>query len=110
MSPPGETAELLIVGPSWLGDAVMMGALVTRLKATRPERRITVLTPAHLEALVLRLPGVDDALINPFAHGALKLGARARFGRALRGRFGEAIVNPVAAAVRAVLRSVSERV
>jgi heptosyltransferase-2 len=91
---PGKTAELLIVGPSWLGDAVMMGALVARLKAARPERRITVLTPAHLETLVRRLPGVDDALINPFAHGALKFGERARFGRALRGRFGEAIVLP----------------
>jgi heptosyltransferase-2 len=86
--------ELLIVGPSWLGDAVMMGALVSRLKAVRPDRRITVLTPAHLEDLVRRLPGVDDALINPFAHGALKLSARRAFGRALRGRFDEAIVLP----------------
>ena len=86
--------QLLIVGPSWLGDAVMMGALVRRLKAARPDRRITVLTPAHLQDLVRRLPGVDDTLINPFAHGALKLGERWRFGRALSGRFDEAIVLP----------------
>ena len=85
---------LLIVGPSWLGDAVMMGSLAARLKAARPERRIVVLTPAHLESLVQRLPGVDDALINPFAHGALKLGERARFGASLRGRFDAAIVLP----------------
>ena len=87
-------ADLLIVGPSWLGDAVMMGSLVMRLKAARPERAIAVLTPAHLEPLVRRLPGVDDVVINPFAHGALKLAERARFGRALRGRFAEAIVLP----------------
>ncbi len=87
-------AELLIVGPSWLGDAVMMGSLVARLKAARPDRRVAVLTPPHLEPLVRRLPGVDDALINPFAHGALRLGQRARFGRTLRGRFDEAIVLP----------------
>jgi len=87
-------AELLIVGPSWLGDAVMMGSLVGRLKAARAERRITVLTPAHLEPLARRLPGVDDTLVNPFAHGALQLGERRRFGRALRGRFAEAIVLP----------------
>ena len=92
MSAPA--AELLIVGPSWLGDAVMMGSLIARLKTARPDRRVTVLTPAHLEAMVRRLPGVDDALINPFAHGALQLGERARFGQALRGRFGEAIVLP----------------
>ncbi|MEJ0066233.1 MAG: lipopolysaccharide heptosyltransferase II [Caulobacteraceae bacterium] len=91
---PDASTQLLIVGPSWLGDAVMMGALIARLKSLRPDRRITVLTPPHLEALVRRLPGVDDALINPFGHGALKLAARARFGRALKGRFDEAIVLP----------------
>ena len=89
-----ETPELLIVGPSWLGDAVMMGALVGRLKAAEPARRITVLTPPHLEALVRRLPGVDATLGNPFAHGALKLAERARFGRALQGWFDQAIVLP----------------
>jgi heptosyltransferase-2 len=86
--------RVLIVGPSWLGDAVMMGSLIGRLKRDRPERRVTVLTPPHLEALVRRLPGVDDALINPFAHGVLKLAARAQFGWALRGRFDAAIVLP----------------
>ena len=89
-----KTDELLIVGPSWLGDAVMMGALVQRLKAAEPAQRITVLTPAHLEELVRRLPGVDATLGNPFAHGALKLGERARFGRSLKGWFDQAIVLP----------------
>jgi heptosyltransferase II len=88
------TGELLIVGPSWLGDAVMMGALVQRLKSAEPARRITVLTPPHLEDLVRRLPGVDATLGNPFAHGALKLGERARFGRSLKGWFDQAIVLP----------------
>jgi heptosyltransferase-2 len=83
---------MLIVGPSWLGDAVMMGALIERLAAHG--RTITVLTPAHLEALVARLPGVDATIVNPFAHGALKLGARAAFGRSLRGRYDQAFVLP----------------
>ncbi len=82
------------MGPSWLGDAVMMGALVSRLTAVRPDRRIAVLTPPHLRDLVERLPGVGETLANPFAHGALRLGARARFGRALKGRFDAAIVLP----------------
>jgi heptosyltransferase-2 len=89
-----QPSELLIVGPSWLGDAVMMGALVQRLKAAEPQRRITVLTPQHLDDLARRLPGVDATLINPFAHGALQLGARRAFGRSLRGRFDAAIVLP----------------
>ncbi|HVM98831.1 MAG TPA: lipopolysaccharide heptosyltransferase II [Caulobacteraceae bacterium] len=86
--------EQLIVGPSWLGDAVMMGALIRRLKTADPTGRITVMTPAHIEEVVRRLPGVDEALINPFAHGALKLGQRRQFGRALRGRFDRAFVLP----------------
>ena len=89
-----QTRELLIVGPSWLGDAVMMGALALRLKHAEPARRITVLTPPHLEDLVRRLPGVDATLGNPFAHGSLRLGERARFGRSLRGWFDAAIVLP----------------
>jgi heptosyltransferase-2 len=84
----------LIVGPSWLGDAVMMGALVTRLRAAEPDRPVTVLTPAHLEDVVARLPGVKATLVNPFAHGALKLGARRAFGASLEGRFDEAYVLP----------------
>ncbi|MGH6970299.1 MAG: lipopolysaccharide heptosyltransferase II, partial [Caulobacteraceae bacterium] len=72
----------------------MMGALVERLKAAAPARSLTVLTPAHLEPLVRRLPGVDATLINPFAHGALGIGRRVAFGRALKGRFGEAVVLP----------------
>jgi heptosyltransferase-2 len=88
------SSELLIVSPSWLGDAVMMGALVQRLKAAAPKRRITVLTPAHLEPVVRRLPGVDGALVNPFGHGALKLAQRRAFGRGLKGRFDAAIVLP----------------
>jgi len=86
--------RLLIVGPSWLGDAVMMGALILRLKAADSACEITVLTPAHLEGVVRRLPGVGSTLVNPFAHGALKLGERARFGRSLKGRFDAAIVLP----------------
>jgi heptosyltransferase-2 len=72
----------------------MMGALVRRLKAQARSRPITVMIPAHLEALVRRLPGVDATIVNPFAHGALKLGERMRFGRALRGQFDAAIVLP----------------
>ena len=86
--------ELLIVGPSWLGDAVMMGSLVQRLTGKDPAARITVLAPAYLAPVLERMPGVAATLANPFAHGALNLGERWRFGRALRGRFDAAIVLP----------------
>ena len=111
MSAARSTGELLIVGPSWLGDAVMMGALVQRLKAAEPARRITVLTPAHLEDLVRRLPGVDATLGNPFAHGALKLGERVRFGRSLSGlvRRGDRAAALVEVGARPVVRGHTAR-
>jgi heptosyltransferase-2 len=86
--------RILIVGPSWLGDAVMMGALVQRLKARAPAPAITVLAPAHLRDLMARMPGVDATLDNPFAHGALRLADRWRLARDLAGRFDQAIVLP----------------
>ena len=89
-----DASELLVVGPSWLGDAVMMGALIARLKADQPARRITVLTPPHLEGVVRRLPGVGATIVNPFGHGDLKLLQRWRFARALTDRFDAAIVLP----------------
>ncbi len=84
----------LIVGPSWLGDAVMMGSLIRRLKARDPGGHIAVLAPAFLAGVMARMPGVDETIANPFAHGALKLGERRSFGRALKGRFDHAIVLP----------------
>jgi heptosyltransferase-2 len=72
----------------------MMDTLVQRLKGADPAGRITVMIPQHLQDVVRRLPGVDDTLVNPFAHGALKLGERRRFGRQLRGRFEHAFVLP----------------
>ena len=86
--------EILIVGPSWLGDAVMMGSLVQRLKARTPAPRVTVLVPPALADLARRLPGADAVIDNPFAHGALRLGERWRLGRSLRRRFDAAIVLP----------------
>src|SRR5579885_190950 len=92
--PPMATDSVLIVGPSWLGDAVMMGALVQRLKARSPAPAVTVLSPPHLGDLMARMPGVDAVIENPFAHGALRLGERWRLGRSLAGRFDQAIVLP----------------
>jgi heptosyltransferase-2 len=87
--------NLLIVGPSWLGDAVMMGSLVQRLKARDPAPTITVMAPPHLLGLLARMPGVDDTVANPFEHGALRLGERLGFGRGLRRRgFEAAIILP----------------
>ena len=86
--------NLLIVGPSWVGDAVMMQSLLRRLKTHAEPSRISVLTPAYLEGLLRFMPEVDETIVNPFAHGKLKLGERWRLGRSLHGRFDAALVLP----------------
>ena len=40
------------------------------------------------------MPEVDEVIAAPFRHGALHLGERWRLGRALKGRYAEAIVLP----------------
>ncbi|MBV8659667.1 MAG: lipopolysaccharide heptosyltransferase II [Burkholderiales bacterium] len=86
--------RILIIAPAWVGDSVMAQPLYRRLKTYRPNAHITVMAPAWTLPLLDRMPEVDATLLNPFGHGALKLGARWRLGRALKGQFDQVIVLP----------------
>ena len=83
----------LIVGPSWIGDAVISHALILRLKELRPEAAIDVLAPAWALAVYRRMPEVGRTIAAPFGHGDLKLGERRAFARSL-GAYERAIVLP----------------
>lgn len=78
-------AKTLIVGPSWIGDAVMSQPLLTRL-AAQDGGPIDILAPAWVLAVYRRMNDVAATLDNPFAHGQLDLAARWRFGRAIASR------------------------
>jgi heptosyltransferase-2 len=73
----------LVVGPSWIGDAVLSHALIQRLKALEPDAAIDVLAPPWALAVYRRMPEVERAIALPFGHGDLKLGARREFARTL---------------------------
>ncbi|MBV1775159.1 lipopolysaccharide heptosyltransferase II [Burkholderiaceae bacterium DAT-1] len=88
------TDRILIIAPSWVGDAVMAQPLYRRLKDTRPGCHITVMAPAWTRALGDRMPEVDATLDNPFAHGQLRLKDRWKLGRSMRGQFDQVIVLP----------------
>lgn len=86
-------AQILIVAPSWIGDAVLSHPLLVRLKARDPEGAIDVLAPPWVLPVYGRMPEVRDAFSLPFGHGDVKLGERKRFAKTLPG-YDQAIVLP----------------
>ena len=92
-------SNLLVVGPSWVGDMVMAQSLFKTLKRAAPDAAatatITVLAPPWSIPILTRMPEVDDTVVMPLGHGEFGLRARRRLGRALRrSRFDQAIVVP----------------
>lgn len=87
--------KILVVAPSWVGDAMLVQPMLMRLKQRHPDCMIDMLAPPWTEALFRQMPEVNDIIINPFPHGALRLGERMRLGRQLRkARYDQAIVLP----------------
>lgn len=78
--------KILIVTPSWVGDAMLAQPLFMRLHERLPGLILDMLAPAWVAPLLRRMPEVHDIIINPFGHGAIKLRERWRFGRGLRER------------------------
>ncbi|MEO8342818.1 MAG: lipopolysaccharide heptosyltransferase II [Gallionella sp.] len=87
--------KILIIGPSWVGDTMLMQPMLLRLKQRYPQSRIDVLAPPWTAALLHAMPEVYEVIINPFPHGALQLIARYRLGKKLRSaQYDQAIVLP----------------
>ncbi len=88
-------SKILIVGPAWVGDMVMAQSLFKWLKQHNPEVIIDVLAPEWTNALVQRMPEVNQGLISPFRHGKLQLLQRHTLGRQLcQNKYRQAIVLP----------------
>ncbi|MDT8397392.1 MAG: lipopolysaccharide heptosyltransferase II [Pseudomonadales bacterium] len=87
--------NILVVGPSWVGDMVMAQSLFMLLAKNDPELAIDVLAPAWSLPLLERMPEVRTALAMPVGHGQLQLMTRYRLGRALAEKaYQQAIVLP----------------
>lgn len=85
--------RILVIAPSWVGDAVLSHPLIARLKARDPAGAIDVLGVPWVLAVYRRMPEVAAAIELPFGHGDLELGERRRFARSLTG-YERAIVLP----------------
>ena len=87
--------KILIVAPSWIGDALLAQPLFARLKQKHPDALVDALAPLWTAPVLRRMPEVAEIIDAPFAHGELALAARWRLGRTLRERaYEEAFVLP----------------
>jgi len=87
--------KILIVAPSWVGDAVLAQPMFRRLHQRFPGLNLDVLAPSWVAALFERMPEVNQIVLSPFQHGELKLAQRWRLGRTLADRgYDQAIVLP----------------
>jgi len=86
--------NILIIGPSWVGDMVMAQCLFACLRQQYPDCQMDVLAPKWSFALLERMPEVRRALHFPLGHGVFAVRQRRQIGRALKGQYDQAIVLP----------------
>lgn len=87
--------NILVVGPSWVGDTVISQVLLQLLARQHAGVQIDYLAPPWTLPLLARMPEVRRGILNPFGHGALQFGGRRRLGLELRaGRYDQALVLP----------------
>ena len=66
-------SRILVVAPSWLGDAVMSHSLIRRLSQEYQTASIDVFVSKAIEAIYIQMPEVSRIVNNPFGHAQLRL-------------------------------------
>ncbi len=89
--------KILVIAPSWVGDAVMVQPFLRRIKERRPDVEIELFAPAWVAPVFERMAETSRVEINPLAHGEFNLKLRRKLGRALKEHhYRHAIVLPKA--------------
>jgi lipopolysaccharide heptosyltransferase II len=78
--------KILIIAPSWIGDAVAAQPLFALLHQRHPGLVLDVMAPAWVAPVLKRMTEVGRVIANPLGHGEFDLAARWRLGRELRAR------------------------
>ena len=55
--------KILIVGPSWVGDAVMAQSLYKIIKNLNPESKVDVLSPEWASGVLKRMDQINNLII-----------------------------------------------
>jgi heptosyltransferase-2 len=93
------TERILIVAPSWVGDAILSEPLIALLRERYPGVVVDVLAPSWCGPVYARMRGIGRIIDNPFGHGKLDLAGRRALARSLRAvdpetRYTQAFVLP----------------
>ncbi|MGH8800147.1 MAG: lipopolysaccharide heptosyltransferase II, partial [Casimicrobiaceae bacterium] len=87
--------RILIVAPSWIGDAILSEPLVAMLREPLEEPIVDVLAPPWCAPVYARMRGVRNIIENPVGHRELRLRDRRALARTLRGQgYTRALVLP----------------
>ncbi|MGH1486216.1 MAG: lipopolysaccharide heptosyltransferase II [Cellvibrionaceae bacterium] len=86
--------NILVVGPSWVGDMVMAQSLFKILKQQSPQCAIDVIAPQWSVPVLERMPEVRRGIPLNVGHGELGLKTRYQLGKSLRGKYQRAIILP----------------
>lgn len=76
--------HILVIAPSWIGDAVLSQPMLQRIHAAQSNATIDVMAPPWVMPVYARMDDVANVIENPFAHGDLRLAARRALGQSLR--------------------------
>jgi heptosyltransferase-2 len=76
--------RILIVAPSWVGDAILSEPLVAVLREPLEEPIVDVLAPAWCAPIYHRMRGIRNVIENPLAHRELGLRKRRAIAASLR--------------------------
>jgi heptosyltransferase-2 len=86
---------ILIVAPSWIGDAILSEPLLAILREPMREPTVDVLAPPWCAPVYERMRGVRNIIENPIGHRELRLRERRALARKLRGNgYTRALVLP----------------
>jgi heptosyltransferase-2 len=77
--------RVLIVAPSWVGDAILSEPLVSLLREPFSEPIVDVLAPPWCAAVYARMRGVARVFENPLGHGHFGWAQRRALAASLRG-------------------------
>lgn len=89
------TERILVVAPSWVGDAILSEPLIALIREPYEEPVIDVMAPPWCAPVYARMRGIREIVESPLAHGRLDLAARRSLAaRIATSHYARAIVLP----------------